>query len=80
MMIYLQAILVPYIEKVRAELNDRWALVIFESWPGLLATLERNSISFWEYCTDHLQPLDFSVNKPVKDHLKTVSKNGVFLV
>ena len=38
---------------------------------GFLAALESYNISFVKvpaHCTDRLQPLDLSINKPVKDH------------
>ena len=75
MMIYLHTILIPYIEETRAELklsNTHQALVIFEGTDNGRLPSSYN-ISFVEvpaHCTDILQPLDLSINKPVKDHLK----------
>ena len=82
MIMYLHSILLPYIEKTRAQLQlncNHRALVIFDQFKAqttnkFLSTLERNHISVVEVpnnCTDHLQPLDLSINKPVKDHLKS---------
>ena len=82
MMMYLHSILLPYIEKTRAELqlnSNHRTLVIFDQFKAqttdnFLSTLERNHISVVEVpgnCTDRLQPLDLSINKPVKDHLKS---------
>ena len=37
------------------------------------SSFAENNISFMEvpaHCTDHLQSLDLSINKPVKDHFK----------
>ena len=81
MMTYLQAILILYVEKTWADLNlskNHRALVIYDQFKAqttenYLATLEQHHISFVEVpanCTDRLQPLDLSINKPVKDHLK----------
>jgi len=55
------------------------ALVIFDQFKAqttenFLATLEQHYISFVGVpasCTNRLQPLDLSINKPVKDHLRS---------
>lgn len=81
MLVYLQTILLPYIQQKRSELglvNNHPALVIFNQFKAqttevFLKVLEENFIYFVEvpaHCTDHLQPLDLSINKPIKDHLK----------
>ena len=79
MMMYLHTILLPYIEKTCAELQlncNHRALAIFDqckaqTTDNVFSTLERNHISALGNCTDCLQPLDLSINKPVKDHLKS---------
>ena len=81
MMTYLHAILILYVEKTWANLQlskNHPALVIFDQFKAqttenFLSALEQHHISFVEVpanCTDRLQPLDLSINKPVKDHLK----------
>ena len=81
MMGYLHCILLPYIEKVRKELKlsaTQRAFVIFDQFKaqnteGFLQALEKNNISVVGVppnCTDRLQPLDVSVNKPLKSHMK----------
>jgi len=55
------------------------ALVIFDQFKAqttanFLSILARSNISVVEVpanCTDQLQPLGLSINKPVKDHLKS---------
>ena len=78
---YLQKILIPYIDEKRKELKlseDYPALVLFDKFAGqgtqeLYGILESNHIDFVVIpanCTDRLQPLDVSVNKPVKEYLR----------
>ena len=72
---YLEKILLPYVRKKREELHlepDYPALVLFDVFKGqctenLFRILEENHISVVlipPNCTDRLQPLDVSVNKP----------------
>jgi len=74
--------LIPYLEKTCSHLQlsgMQRELVIFDQFKtqtitNFLSTLARNNISVVEMpanCTDQLQPLDLSVNKPMKDHLKS---------
>ena len=78
---YIQKILLPYIEKKKAELSldsNQPALVIFDRFKGqctenILAILEKSNVHIAVVppnCTDRLQPLDVSVNKSVKEHLR----------
>ena len=78
---YLHKILIPYIDEKRKELKlstDYPALVLFDKFAGqgtqeLYNILEFNHINFVVVpanCTDRLQPLDVSVNKPVKEFLR----------
>ena len=78
---YLQKIIIPYMNVKRQELKlaeDYPALVLFDVFKGQTTpTIERllqeNNISFVlipPNCTDKLQPLDISINKPMKDALK----------
>ena len=74
-------IIIPYVQKTRAEKRlspTHQALAIFDVFRGqtvdeVYKLLEENHISVvlvTSNCTDKLQPLDLSVNKPAKDHLK----------
>ena len=76
--------ILPYIEKTRQEMklrSDYPALVIFDVFRGqtvdeVYELLEQNHmyvVKVPSNCTDRLQPLDLSVNKPTKDHETKVS-------
>lgn len=78
---YIEKILLPYVRDKREELKlaaDYPALVIFDKFTGqgtenLLKLLEENHIYFVMVpanCTDRLQPMDISVNKPAKNFLR----------
>ena len=78
---HIEKIIVPYLTKKRAELklpNDQRALCIFDNFKGqltdeVLQLLERNNVDIAfipANCTDCLQPLDLSINKPSKDFLR----------
>lgn len=78
---YIEKILLPYINSKRRDLKlhpDYPALVIFDKFTGqgtesLLKLLEDNHIHVVMVpanCTDRLQPLDVSVNKPAKTFLR----------
>ena len=78
---YIERILLPYVRDKRKELKlaaDYPALVILDKFTGqgtenLLKLLEDNNIYFVMVpanCTDRLQPMDVSVNKPAKDYLR----------
>ena len=75
---YIERIILPYITKKREELklqSDYPALVIFDKFPGqgtkkALKLLKNNNIHavmVSTNCTNRLQPLDISVNKPAKN-------------
>ena len=81
MMTYIEKIIVPYVKQKREQLNldnDHPALAIFDVLKGqyteeVLKTLEDNHIErvlVPANCTDRLQPLDLSINKPVKEFLR----------
>ena len=74
---YIEKILLPYVREKRKELKlaaDYPALLIFNKFTGqgthnLFRLLEDNHIYFVMVpanCTDRLQPMDISVNKPAK--------------
>ena len=76
-MAYIENIILPFGQKERASLglsNDHCALVLFDVFKGqctskVLKKLEDNNILYVTMpnnCTDRLQPLDLSVNKPQK--------------
>ena len=78
---YVDKILLPYIKKTKSEMKlkqDQCALLIFDKFKGqvtekMFALLEDNHVNIAVVpanCTDHLQPLDVSVNKPVKSFLR----------
>ena len=78
---YIDKIILPYIKRKRKEcgLHDQHhALCIFDNFKAqlteeVLKVLEDNNVDVVfvpANCTDCLQPLDLSVNKPVKDFLK----------
>ena len=75
---YAEKIIFPYIVKKREELKlapDHRAVVIFDAFNGqctenFLKLLESNHINVLlvpANCTDRLQPLDLSINKPAKN-------------
>ena len=78
---YIKNIIIPYVKKERVRLDlsaDHSALVLFDVFKGqctseVLKLLEDNHILYVTIpnnCTDKLQPLDLSVNKPAKDFLR----------
>lgn len=75
---YINLILLPCIESIRKSQNtSSAALVIFDRFRGqctsrILSLLSANNILIALIpgnCTDRLQPLDISINKPAKDFL-----------
>ena len=78
---YIQLIIVPYVQEKRKQLglaDSQSALVILDEFKGqttdaVLSLLRQNDIEYVlvpPNCTDRLQPLDVSINKPVKDFLR----------
>ena len=78
---YIEKIILPYVKEKRQQLgleDDHSALVIFDAFKGqcteeVLKMLEDNHIEHVVVpanCTDRLQPLDLSVNKPAKEFLR----------
>lgn len=78
---YIEKILLPFVVKQRVNLklgSSHPALVLFDCFRGqttedVKAILQQNnilSIQIPPNCTDKLQPLDVSVNKPMKDELR----------
>ena len=80
MLQYIENIIVPYVEAVRETIDneDVPALVVMDNFKGQVTSkvnslLEENRIHVCllpANTTDHLQPLDISVNKPAKDFLR----------
>ena len=81
---YISNIIIPYVTEERARLgltSNHSALVLFDVFKGqctaeVLKLLKDNHILYVtipNYCTDKLQPLDLSVNKPAKDFLRARS-------
>ena len=81
MLRYIHKIICPYVAQKRVQLKlgvDFPALVLFDHFSGQITQkvfdlLEKNNINFVlipKTCTDRLQPMDLSVNKPFKAHLK----------
>ena len=79
---YIEHIVVPYVDCTRKELklpSDHPALAIFDVFKGqqtedVIKLLEENNIyvvSLPANCTDRLQPMDLSVNKAVKDFIRS---------
>ena len=78
---YIDKIIVPFITKKREALKlgkSHPALAIFDGFRGqttpvIKSLLQRHNIISVQVpanCTDKLQPMDISVNKPMKDELK----------
>lgn len=79
MLAYVSEVIVPYVEAIRASLNEsKPALVIMDNFKGQCTqqvddVLEQNDILVCRLppnTTDRLQPMDISVNKPAKNFLK----------
>ena len=79
---YIETIILPYVEGKHKELKlsvDQQALAIFDVFKGqqterILKLLEENNIlvvSVPANCTDRLQPMDLSVNKSVKEFMRS---------
>ncbi len=78
---YTEKILIPYVAQTRTNLQlcpDYPALVIFDVFKGqctenIYELLDKNNIFHVlvpANCTDQLQPLDLSVNKPAKEQMR----------
>ena len=83
---YIQKIILPYVSEVRGKLDladDYPALVLFDVFKGqctesVFKLLKENNIFYVMIpanCTDKIQPLDLSVNKPAKDFMKRKFQN-----
>ena len=78
---YIQKIILPYISRKKTEMNlpaNQSSLCIFDNFKAqltaeVLELLKSNHVETVfvpPNCTDQLQPLDLSVNKPAKDFLR----------
>ena len=78
MKLYLENVIVPYIQRKKAELklpSSQQALCIIDSFRAqctsdVVKLLDHHAIDIVNIpanCTSELQPLDLSLNKPVKD-------------
>lgn len=81
MLLYITKIIVPHLQEKKKTIGvplDCSSLVIFDEFKGQttdneLACLKENNILYVKVpanCTDKLQPLDVSTNKPAKDFLR----------
>ena len=81
MVAYIYNILLPYVTSTRKklQLSDTFpALVLFDHFKAQLTERVLDLLDFHNIlvidvpanCTDHLQPLDVSINKSIKHHLK----------
>ena len=79
---YIERIIIPYVAKKRITLKleqSQMALVLFDCFKGqtthaIESLLEKNnivSVQIPPNCTDKLQPMDISINKPMKNGLRT---------
>ena len=79
---YVNLIILPYVQKKRMELDlpaDYPALVIYDVFKGqctetISNILQASDILYVHVpanCTDKLQPLDLSINKPAKEFLRS---------
>ena len=79
---YIERIIVPYVNSKHNELklpSDQPALAIFDVFRGqqtqsIMDLLEENNnlvVSIPANCTDRLQPMDLSINKSVKDFMRS---------
>ena len=78
---YIEKIIVPFISQKRQSLDlpaSQPSLAIFDCFrgqttPDILSLLEKHNIIAIQVpanCTDKLQPMDISINKPIKDEMK----------
>ena len=78
---YILKVIVPFVSRKRKELNlseKHSAMAIYDSFkgqttPAILSLLQSHNIIVIKVpanCTDKLQPLDISVNKPVKEEMR----------
>lgn len=75
---YVVEVLVPYVNRMRETVGNSPALVIMDNFkgqvtPGVLKLLQDNDIHVCRLppnTTDRLQPMDVSVNKPIKQFLR----------
>jgi len=78
---YINKIIMPYVKQKREQVNlsdDHPPLAIFDVFKGqwteeVFQILEDNNIEYVcipANCTDRLQPLNVSVNKPAKEFLR----------
>ena len=82
MLAYINNLVIPYVVETRRTLKlpqSQSALALFDHFEGQLTplvqgVLDTNNILVVDVpanCTDCLQPMDLSINKPFKDHMKT---------
>ena len=82
---YVESVILPYISKKKEELklpDGQSALLIFDNFKGqctssILTLLDSHNVDIAlvpANCTDRLQPLDLSINKAVKEFLRTQFK------
>ena len=85
---FLNSVIIPYVKKTQAEKelpSDYPALAVLDVCHGqtvykIYQVLEENHILVVfvpSNCTDKLQPLDLSINKPAKDHMRKTFHTGM---
>ena len=78
MLEYVTHIIVPYVERVIGDLEEKATLVIMDNFKGQVTDAVRNLLEEHDIyvsllpanTTDRLQPMDIGVNKPTKDFIK----------
>ena len=73
MLAYIDEVIVPYVQLKRKELKLSSTFPTFDHFSGQTSQVvfDRLVKHHSKTCTDRLQPMDSSINKPLKSHLKS---------